>query len=163
MACGRPPYDKDDDDDRQDKAIGGVGTIMDRFRPLYALDRDQWEELATQLIGARALLLRKDATRDYSTLTDIAAASNGNTTDSKVIGGEEEMEGDPTEEEQDETEHPTDLAKSPVFGSKLDLIVQLIRIQKALAPIRKLLEDQIMSKRGNFATTIGPDQINEIM
>ncbi|KAL7557795.1 hypothetical protein ACA910_003840 [Epithemia clementina (nom. ined.)] len=125
IACGRPPHDSDIPD----------GTPK-RFQPLYALDRPRWDDLESDLAKVRVLLLRKDATVNYSSVTDT---------------------------QDDASEVDLGRSKSPLFAGKFDTVVQLIQINKAIAPIRKKLEDQIDAKVGNFSSTISQSKIDEIV
>ena len=124
IACGRPPHDVDE-----------PGGVQKRFLPLYALDHSGWEDLENDLDTLRALLLRKDATVNYSCVTDT---------------------------QDDASEVDLGRSKSSVFGEKYDLVADLIRINKAIAPIRKQIEDQIAANIGNFSMTIAQSKIDEI-
>lgn len=125
IACGRPPYERELEEQKN------------HYPPLYAKTRQDWDELEGDLGKIRALLLRNDATVNYTSLAD-----------KQEFGEKRNMS----------------LAKNEeVFVRGFDRIIRLIAINKAIGPIRQDLEEMIDSKVGNFTAAIGQEKISEVM
>ena len=125
IACGRPPLDNDENDG-----------IQKRFPALYSLDREGWLNLESDLTKVRSLLLRKDATVNYSNERDGL---------------------------NDASQVDLEISKSEEFGVKFDKIVRLIQINKAIAPFRKALEDGIIANVENVSSIVTQESIAEVM
>jgi hypothetical protein len=90
--------------------------------PMVQWDRDRWQILKQDLVDIRDYILRKDAT----------VLVTGDAGQAKAV--------------EDDDDH-ADRAMSHLFTKRLDVVVRIIEVNKAIAPARASLEKQIQDER----------------
>ena len=105
--------------------------------PLYGFNKARWETVQDDLKKVKKLLLRKDATINFTS-------------------------GDDADEEGQGKQVDLGRAKSACFADKFQLVMDLISVNKMLGPIRKKLEDLIRANAGNFTKAIGKKHIQAV-
>lgn len=84
-------------------------------------DRDRWDILKQDLVDIKEYIVRKDAT----------VLLTGNADQAKAVEDDDEDEG---------------RLMSHLFTKKLDVVVRAIEVNKAIAPVRAILQSQIQDE-----------------
>jgi hypothetical protein len=161
IACGKKPYnsmmrkrdnqdnnndgDDNDDTDNDDEDDGDKNMFC-----LVQWSREQWERLQDELQQLRQVLLRDDATINYSSMSDttclgfpsVSAAASAAASKPTNPGVDDSSDDDDNDNDDDD-DHCKLVALSPSLGRKFKKLLLYIEINKAIAPIREQLERQI--------------------
>jgi hypothetical protein len=100
----------------------GAEEDKDKDTPMVQWERDRWDILKQDLVDIKEYILRKDAT----------VLLTGDADQAKAVEDDDEDAG---------------RLMSHLFTKKLDMVLRAIEVNKAIAPVRVSLQEQIVDQR----------------